>query len=117
MANNSKPHKVQITSPNEERFNSSLDLNLIQLLRRKEEPTKRIMCTQVNWLMWDHPTLLPNGHILTIYLKIVSIHEDRLGWFTKCECEDENAHVFSWTWVFNDGHYCWLKGLVKLLHI
>jgi hypothetical protein len=117
MANNSKSHKVQVTSPNEERFDYSLDLNLIQLLKRKEEPTKRIMCTQVNESMWDHPMLLPNGHILTIYLEFVPFHGDKLGWFTKCECENENVHVFSWTWVFNSGHYCWLKGLVKLLHI
>jgi hypothetical protein len=70
MANNSNSHKVQITTPNEEHFDSSLDLNLIQLLRRKEEPTKRIMCIQVNWSMWDHPTLPLNGHILTIYLEL-----------------------------------------------
>jgi len=70
MANNSNSHKVQITTPNEEHFDSSLDLNLIQLLSRKEEPTKRIMCIQVKCSMWDHPTLLPNGHILTIYLEL-----------------------------------------------
>jgi len=87
MANNSKSHKVQITPPNEECVNSSLDLNLIQLLRHKEEPTKIIMCIQVNWLMWDHPTLLRNGCILIIYLDFVPIHGDELGWFTKCECE------------------------------
>jgi len=95
MANNSNPHEVQITSPNEEHFNSSLDLNLIQLLRRKEEPTKRIVCIQVNWSMWDHPMLLPNGHIFKIYLEFVPIHGDELGWFTKCECEDETFHAFS----------------------
>ncbi len=86
MANNSKAHKVQIAPPNEERFDSSLDLNLIQLLRNKEESTKRIMCIQVNWSMWDHPTLLPNGCTLIIYLEFVLIHGDELGWFTKCEC-------------------------------
>jgi hypothetical protein len=74
MANNSKSHKVQITSPNEECFDSSLDLNLIQLLKHKEQPTKRIMCSQVNWSMWDHPMLLPNGPILIIYLEFVHIH-------------------------------------------
>jgi hypothetical protein len=95
MANNSNPHKVQITSPNEEHFDSSLDLNLIQLLRRKEEPTKRIVCIQVNWSMWDHRMLLPNGHILKFYLEFVPIHGDKLGWFTKCECEDETFHAFS----------------------
>jgi hypothetical protein len=52
------------------------------------------MCIQVNWSMWDHPTLLPNGHILTIY-QFVPIHGDELGWFTKCECKDENFHAFS----------------------
>jgi dTDP-4-dehydrorhamnose 3,5-epimerase-like enzyme len=83
----------------------------------KEERTKIIMCIQVNWSMWDHPLLLPNGHILTIYLEFVPIHGDELGWFTKCECEDENVHVFSWTRVLNSGHYSWLKGLLKLLHI
>jgi hypothetical protein len=44
--------------------------------------------------MWDHPTLFPNGHILTIYLEFVPIHGDGLGWFTKCECKDENIHFF-----------------------
>jgi hypothetical protein len=97
MVNNSKSHKVQITPPNEECLDSSLDLNLIQLLKRKEEPTKRIMCIQVNRSMWDHPMLLSNGRILIIYLKFVQIHGDELGWFTKCECKDENVHVFSWT--------------------
>ncbi len=66
--------------------------------------------------MWDHPMLLLNGHILTIYLKFVPTHGDGLGWFTKCECKDENVNVFSWTWVLNNGHHCWFKGLVKLLH-
>jgi len=75
------------------------------------------MCIQVKWSTWDHPMLLPNGHILTIYLKFIPIHEDGLGWFTKCESEDENVGAFSWSWVLNGGHYCWLKGLVKLLHI
>jgi hypothetical protein len=95
MVNNSKSHKVQITSPNEEHFDSLLDLNLIQLLKRKEEPTKTIICFQVNSSMWDHPMLLPNGHILIIYLEFVPIHGDGLGRFTKCECEDENVHAFS----------------------
>jgi hypothetical protein len=95
MANNSKSHKIQITPPNEEHFNSPLDLNLIQLLRHKEEATKRIMCIQVNQSMWDHPMLFPNGCILIIYLELVPIHGDELGWFTKCECEDENVHAFS----------------------
>ncbi len=94
MANISKSHKIQITSPNEERFHSSLDLNLIQLFGCKEEPTKKIMCTQLNQSMWDHPTLLPNGHNLTIYLEFVPIHGDGLEWFTKCEWEDENVHFF-----------------------
>ncbi len=67
--------------------------------------------------MWDHPMLLPNGHILTIYLEFVPVHGDELGWFTKYECEDENVRAFSWTWVLDGGHYSWLKGLVKLLHI
>jgi hypothetical protein len=38
--------------------------------------------------------LLPNGCILIIYLEFVPIHGDELGWFTKCECENENVHVF-----------------------
>ncbi len=28
--------------------------------------------------MWDHPTLLPSGHILTIYLEFVPFME--MGW-------------------------------------
>jgi predicted RNA-binding protein with PUA domain len=41
MANNSKSQKIQITSPNEERFHSSLDLNLIQLLWRKKRTNQK----------------------------------------------------------------------------
>jgi hypothetical protein len=71
------------------------DLNSIQLLKRKEEPTKIIMCTQVNLSMWDHQRYFLMVIFLTIYLEFVPIQGDELGWFTKCECEDENVHVFS----------------------
>lgn len=70
MTNNFKLHKAQTTPLNEKCSNFSLDLNLIQLPRLKKKPTRKAMCTWVDWLMWDFPTLPFNVRTLMIYLKV-----------------------------------------------
>jgi len=40
---------------------------------REEEPSRRVVRTQVNRSAWDH-RLFPNPHALAIYLKFVSAY-------------------------------------------
>jgi hypothetical protein len=49
-----------------------LDVNVSQR-SCEEKPFRRMVCTQVDRLAWDH-RLSPNPHALTIYLEFVFVH-------------------------------------------
>jgi hypothetical protein len=65
--------------------------------------------------MWDRPPSPLNVSTLTIYLMFVPIFQDCQGRSAKCLAENDDVHLFSKTWVSNDGHYCWLKGSINNL--
>ncbi len=82
---------------------ASFDVNVSQQLC-EEELSKRVMCTQVDRLAWDH-RLSPNPHVLTIYLEFVPFHEAAPERFKECQCEDDNVRFYCRTWILGDGHY------------
>jgi hypothetical protein len=59
--------------------------------------------------------VLPNLHALAIYLGLVPTLGTKLERLDECQCEDDDVHFFGRTWVFDDGHYCWLKGSINAL--
>ncbi len=76
---------------------------------REEEPSKRVVRTQVDRSAWDRRLSL-NPHALAIYLEFVPVRGVALKRFEKCQCEDDNVHLHCRTWVPGDGHYRWLQG-------
>jgi hypothetical protein len=52
---------------------------------------------------------------LAIYLELVLAFENKAKRFNECQCEDDDVCFFPQTWLFNDRHYCWLKGPVNPL--
>ncbi len=89
-----------------------LDVNVSQR-SSEEEPSRRVVCIGVDRLAWDH-RVFPNPHALTIYLEFVIAHGTMLERFEECQCEDDNVHLHCRTWVPDDGHYRWLRGVINI---
>jgi len=90
-----------------------LDMNVFQR-SREEEPSRRVVRTQVDRSAWDHQ-LFPNPHALTIYLKFVPAYGAAPKRFEECQCEDDNVCLHYRIWVLGDGHYRWLRGPINPL--
>ncbi len=56
-----------------------------------------------------------NPHALAIYLKFVLTRGTAPERFEECQCEDDDVRLHCETWVFGDGHYRWLRGLINPL--
>ncbi len=56
----------------------------------EEEPSRRVVRTQVDRSAWDH-RLSPNPHALTIYLDFVPARGFAPERFEECQCEDDDA--------------------------
>ncbi len=97
----------------EELEEASLDVNIFQWSREKE-PSRKVVCTQVDRSAWDH-WLSPNPHALTIYLKFVPTYGVVPKMFEKCQCEDDEVHFHCRKQVLDDGHYHWLWNLINPL--
>jgi len=95
----------------EELEEASLDVNVSQR-SRKEESSRRMVCTRVDHSAWDH-RLSPNPHALTIYLEFVLACGAAPGRFKECQCEDDDVRLHCRTWVPDDGHYRWLQGPIN----
>jgi len=80
----------------------------------EEEPSRRVVRTRVDRLAWDHWLFL-NPHALTIYLKFILVCGATPKRFKECQCEDNNVRLHYQTWVLDDGHYRWLRGLINPL--
>ncbi len=91
----------------------ALEVNVSQR-SREEEPSKRAVCTQVDRLAWDC-RLSPKPHALAIYLEFVHARGVTLERFKECQCEDDDVRLHCRTWVPDDGHYHWLRGLINPL--
>ncbi len=50
---------------------------------------------------------------MAIYLKFVRARGAAPKRFEECQCEDDDVRLYCRTWVFDDGHYCWLQGLIN----
>ncbi len=72
------------------------------------------MCTRVDHSVWDRQ-LSPNPYALAIYLEFVLAHGAAPERFEECQCEDDDVRFHCRTWVFGDGHYHWLRGLINPL--
>jgi hypothetical protein len=90
-----------------------LDVNVFQR-PCKEEPSKRVVCTQVDRSAWDR-RLFPNPHALAINLEFVPARGTAPKRFEECQCEDDNVLLHCQTWVPGDGHYRWLRGPINAL--
>jgi hypothetical protein len=80
----------------------------------EEEPSRRVVRTQVDRLTWDRRLSL-NPRALAIYLEFVPARGIALERFEKCQCEDDNVRFHCRTWVPGDGHYRWLRGPINPL--
>jgi len=81
---------------------------------REEEPPRRVVRTRVDRLAWDRRLTL-NPHALAIYLEFVLAREAAPERFEKCQCKDDYVRLHCRTWVFDDGHYRWLRGPINPL--
>jgi hypothetical protein len=81
---------------------------------RKEEPSRRVVRTQIDHLAWDRWLSL-NPHALAIYLEFVPACGTAPKRFEECQCEDDDVHIHCQTWVPDDGHYRWLRGPINPL--
>jgi len=97
----------------EELEEAPFDMNISQR-SCEEEPSKRVVHTQVDRSTWDRQ-LSPNPHALTIYLKFVPTCGVAAKTFEECQCEDDNVRLHCQTWVPGDGHYHWLRGPINPL--
>jgi hypothetical protein len=87
----------------EELEEMSFDVNVFQRTR-KEEPSRRVVCTRIDCSAWDRQ-LSPNPHALAIYLEFVPAQGVVPERFEKCQCEDDYVRLHCRTWVFGDDHY------------
>jgi hypothetical protein len=92
---------------------TSFDVNVSQR-SREEEPSRRVVCTQVDRSAWDR-RLSPNLHALVIYLEFVPVCGAATKRFKKCQREDDDVRLHCRTWVPDDGHYRWLRGPINPL--
>ncbi len=69
----------------------TLEVNVFQR-PREEEPSKRVVRTQVDCLAWDHQ-LSPNPHALVIYLEFVPARVAMPERFEECQCEDDDVRL------------------------
>jgi hypothetical protein len=76
---------------NEKLEETLVDVNVFQR-SREEEPSRRVVRTQVNRSAWDH-RLSPNPHALAIYLEFVSAYGAAPERFEECQCEDDNVRL------------------------
>jgi hypothetical protein len=95
----------------EELEKAPLDVNVSQRSREKE-PSRRMVCTQVDRLAWDR-RLSPNSHALAIYLEFVPARGATPKRFEKCQCENDDVRFHSRTSILGDGHYRWLRGPIN----
>jgi len=79
-----------------------------------EEPSRRVVRTQVNRSTWDRQLSL-NPYALVIYLKFVPACGATPEGFEECQCEDDNVRFHYQTWVPGDGHYRWLRSPINPL--
>jgi hypothetical protein len=91
----------------------TLEVNVSQL-PREEEPSRRVLRTQVDCSAWDC-RLFPNPHALAIYLEFVHARGAMPERFEECQCEDDDVRLHCRTWVPGAGHYRWLRGLINPL--
>ncbi len=80
----------------------------------RQEPSKRVVRTQVDRSAWDRRLSL-NPHALVIYLEFVLTCGGAPKRFEECQCEDDNVCFHCRTWVFGDGHFHWLRGPINPL--
>jgi hypothetical protein len=80
-----------------------LEVNVSQQ-SREEEPSKRVVRTQVVRSAWDRRLSL-NPHALAIYLEFVPARRVASERFEECQCEDDDVRFHCRTWVPGDGHY------------
>ncbi len=59
---------------------------------RKEEPSKRVVRTRVDHLVWDRQ-LSPNPHAFAIYLEFVLARGVVPKRFEECQCEDDDVRL------------------------
>jgi hypothetical protein len=88
----------------EELEEAPLDVNVSEQ-SREEEPSKRVVRTQVDRSACDHQ-LSPNPHALAIYLEFVPTRGVAPERFEECQCKDDDVRLHCRTWVPGDGHYC-----------
>ncbi len=91
----------------------ALEVNVSQQ-SRKEEPSKRMVCTRVDRSAWDR-RLSPNPHTLAIYLEFIPARGVAPERFEECQCENDDVRFHCRTWVPGDGHYRWLRGPINPL--
>ncbi len=97
----------------EELEEAQFDLNVFQR-PREEEPPRRVVRTRVDCSVWDR-RLSPNPHALIIHLKFILARGGTPERFEECQCEDDDVRLHCQTWVPDDGHYRWLRGLINPL--
>jgi hypothetical protein len=97
----------------EELEEAPLNVKVSQRLH-EEEPSRRMVRTRVDRLAWDR-RLSPNPHALAIYLEFVPACGATPERFEECQCEDDYVRLHSQTWVFGDGHYCWMRDPINPL--
>jgi hypothetical protein len=68
---------------------TTLDVNVSQR-SHKEEPSRRVVRTQVDCSVWDRQMSL-NPHALAVYLEFVPAHGATLERFEVCQCEDDDV--------------------------
>jgi hypothetical protein len=81
---------------------------------REEEPSRRVVRTQVVRSAWDRQ-LSPNPHALAIYLEFVPTRGAVPERFEECQSEDDDVRLHCRMWVPGDGHYRWLRGPINPL--
>ncbi|CAK9228368.1 unnamed protein product [Sphagnum troendelagicum] len=97
----------------EELEKALLNVNVSQW-PRKEGPSMQVVRTRVDHSAWDH-RLSPNPHALAIYLEFVPARGAAPERFEESQCEDDDVRLHYRTWVPDDGHYRWLRGLINPL--
>ncbi len=108
------PSNPPVTPVEHEEFEEVLlDVNVSQR-SHEEEPSRRVVCTQVDRSAWDR-RLSPNPHALAIYLEFVHVHGVAPERFGECQCKDDDVRLHCRTWVPGDGHYRWLRGPINPL--
>ncbi len=86
------PSNPPVALVEKEEFEEALLVMNVYQRSREEEPSRRVVRTQLDCSAWDRQ-LSPNPHALAIYLEFVLARGTTSKRFEKCQCEDDDVRL------------------------